>query len=441
MRSIFLFCAPRTRRHTTGKNVGTQPAISGGIIFSALLAACFWRSICLLGILLFLSACAGGPLLSDVQADSDTLHPSGAGETLDISYRIGRDALVSVWIEDTDGQQYILRQDEPRSMMDQPYQLPFDGTVTVGDDPVVQRRLLPSGRYTVVVQAHETANPRNRTESRMEIALVDSDVPMPAIENLVVSPQTISPNADAIDDVTEITYTLPATATVDIDITGPEGQSIAFITRQEEGPMLQQHVWDGKRPDDAPLPSGVYTYTVRARDLYGNVVQRQGQIILESVGQPEATILDARIVPERLMLGGTLTVTMRVKNTGNVPIRTYGPPDGYTYTTDDVFSSVENGRYAARAGGFWRIGLDWDANSGGGAKRYPFRWALSERPPEQWAVPGEEDWLLPGEEVEIVGQVVILQRETKMSFYVGLIQDGVGFRQDRTGRTIVEVGF
>jgi hypothetical protein len=66
---------------------------------------------------------------------------------------------------------------------------------------------------------------------------------------------------------------------------------------------------------------------------------------------------------------------------------------------------------------------------------------LSDRPPSEWKIPGEEDWLMPGEEVEVIGQVIILQRETKMGFYVGLIQDGVGFYQNRTARTIVEVGF
>jgi hypothetical protein len=124
-----------------------------------------------------------------------------------------------------------------------------------------------------------------------------------------------------------------------------------------------------------------------------------------------------------------------------VPIRTYGPASGFRYTTDEVFSSVAEGRYTAQAGGFWRVGLDWDANSGGGPKRYPFRWALSQKPPDQWKVPGVEDWLMPGEEVDITGQVQLLQRETKMGFYVGLIQDGVGFFQDRSARTIVEVGF
>jgi hypothetical protein len=48
---------------------------------------------------------------------------------------------------------------------------------------------------------------------------------------------------------------------------------------------------------------------------------------------------------------------------------------------------------------------------------------------------------MPGEEAVVVGRVRIEQPETKMGFYVGLIQDGVGFRQDRLGRTIVQVGF
>jgi hypothetical protein len=34
-----------------------------------------------------------------------------------------------------------------------------------------------------------------------------------------------------------------------------------------------------------------------------------------------------------------------------------------------------------------------------------------------------------------------VQQENKMGFYVGLIQDGVGFFQDRTARTIIEVSF
>ncbi|NTU78741.1 MAG: hypothetical protein HGA45_04960, partial [Chloroflexales bacterium] len=280
-----------------------------------------------------------------------------------------------------------------------------------------------------------------RAERSLPLTITGAALPTPDIENLLVTPQTISPNADAINDIAEFTYRLPVSATVNIDVTAPTGEVIPVVTREEEGPFEQHHVWNGKRPNGSLLLAGVYTYTVRAEDMLGNVVRREGQISLESVGQPEAHIVSAYIAPQRVMLGDVITVTVRVRNTGTVPIRTYGPPSGHQYSTDEVFSSVAGGQFAAQAGGFWRVGVDWDANSGGGAKRYPFRWALSERPPEQWATPGVEDFLMPGEEVEIVGRIQILQHETKMGFYVGLIQDGVGFFQDRTARTIVEVGF
>jgi hypothetical protein len=391
---------------------------------------------------LLLSGCTlTQPLLSDVQATPDTVRPDRQ-QAVDLRYQIGADAFVTIYLENEQGERYPLREDERRAASDEPYILRFDGTIggeTAGEDARVQRRLLPNGDYTAVVQARTESG--ERAEQRVALRIAGAEVPLPAIENLTAWPPAISPNADAIDDVAEITYRLPVTTTVDMTITTPGGQVFPLVAGEEEEPAEQRHVWDGKRPDDALLPAGVYTYTVRAEDRYGQLVQRQGNIVLEDVGQPEATIVEARIAPEQIMLGGTITVTMRIRNTGDVPIRTYGPPSGYTYTTDEVYSSIEDGRYTAQAGGFWRVGMDWDANAGGGPRRYPFRWALSERPPDEWTVPGEEDWLLPGEEVEVVGQVVVLQRETKMGFHVGLIQDGVGFFQDRTARTIVEVGF
>jgi hypothetical protein len=387
---------------------------------------------------LLLIGCGRGPLLGEVSASADSYAPAESARPLAISYAVGSDAVVDIYVLDGADARYNLRTAQPRPASDQPYILRFDGTVPT-DDPVVLRRMLPPGGYRIVVEAQGPGGQRDRRE--LPLTITGAAVPAPDVQNLVVSPGVISPNADAIDDIAEFTYRLPVSATVDIDVTTPGGERIPVLTRAGQGPFEQHEVWNGKRPNGALLPAGVYTYTVRAEDVHGSVVRRQGQIALESVGQPEARIVAAYIAPQRVMLGEVITVTVRVRNTGTVPIRTYGPPSGFEYSTDEVFSSVEGGRYTAQAGGFWRIGMDWDANSGGGAKRYPFRWALSARPPEQWAVPGVEDFLMPGEEVEVVGRVRIEQRETKMGFYVGLIQDGVGFFQDRSGRTIVEVGF
>ncbi len=395
---------------------------------------------CLLGLAgcLLLVSCATQNSLSDVAVTPDTLYPSGKGETLDIRYTIGCNAQVTVFLEDDQDNRYVLRKDEPRFPSDTPYTLRFDGTVPT-NDPVIQRQLLPAGDYTAVVQAYSESC--GNDEVRLPISIGEVPAAMPDIDNLLVFPATISPNADAIDDVAEITYRLPVTATVSIGITTPDGQSFPLLTREEQIAAEWNHIWNGKRPDGAMLPNGVYTCTVTAEDEYGNRIQRERAIQLEEVGEPEATITYASIAPEQVMLGRMITITMRVRNTGTVPIRTYGPPSGTTYTTDQVFSTIAGGAYTSHAGGFWRIGVDWDANSGDGPKRYPFRWALSDRPPSEWKIPGEEDWLMPGEEVEVIGQVIILQRETKMGFYVGLIQDGVGFYQNRTARTIVEVGF
>lgn len=387
---------------------------------------------------MLLIGCAGGPLLGEVTASADTYAPAETERPLTISYAVGRDASVDIYVLDGADTRYDLRAAQPRPASENPYVLRFDGTVPT-DDPVLLRRLLPPGDYRIVVAAQAPDGQRDQRE--LPLTITGTELPMPDIEGLVVSPDTISPNADAIADIVEFTYRLPISATVDIDVTTPAGEQIPVLTRAEQGPYEQHEVWNGKRPNGALLPAGVYTYTVRAEDAFGNIVRRQGPLALEDVGQPEARIVAAYIAPERVMLGEVITVTVRIRNTGSVPIRTYGPASGFEYTTDEVFSSVEDGRYASQPGGFWRVGVDWDANSGGGAKRYPFRWALSEKPPEQWATPGVEDFLMPGEEIEVVGRVRIQQRETKMGFYVGLIQDGVGFFQDRTARTIIEVGF
>jgi hypothetical protein len=385
-----------------------------------------------------LSACGSSELLGEVTASAPSYAPADTDAPLTVSYVLNREATIDIYVLDETDQRYDLRIAQPRAASPDPYVLRFDGTVPTGDS-VVLRRLLPPGAYTLVIAARTTDNTVD--EQRLPLAIVGTAPETPDIENLAIFPETISPNADAIDDVTEITYRLPVTATVDITMLAPDGEVIPVVTRAEEGPFEQRHVWNGKRPNGSLLNPGVYTYTVRAEDPFGNVVQRQGELMLENVGQPEARIVYANIAPQRVMLGETITITMRVRNTGEVPIRTYGPASGFRYTTDEVFSSVADGAYTAQAGGFWRIGVDWDANSGGGPRRYPFRWALSDKPPEEWTVPGVEDWLMPGDEVEIIGEVTILQRETRMGFYVGLIQDGVGFFQDRTARTIIEVGF
>jgi hypothetical protein len=393
--------------------------------------------ICLGFLAPLLIGCGSSALLSGVGPAAVELQPTGNGEHVDIRYTIGQPAKVSIYLADAQGTRFpALRDNEARLASADPYTFQFDGTVPT-DDPVLKRQALPNGTYTYTIEA--TGSSGETASAQGQITIAGAEHQPPLIENLVVSPDTISPNGDAIDDIAEITYQLPVTATVDIIFTGPGDITFPFVAADEEEPELQKHVWNGKTVDNTLLPDGVYTYVVRARDRFGNLVEQPGKITLAGGGLPELKITYSNIAPEAIMKGETITIRMRVKNTGKVPIRTYGPPSGYEYSTDDVFSSIAGDKYVVKSGGFWRIGVDWDANSGGAAKRYPFRWAITPRPPDQWQIPNEEDVLMPGEEAEVVGHIRVEQPETKMGFYVGLIQDGVGFFQDRYGRTIVEV--
>lgn len=384
---------------------------------------------------LVLAGCGQTPTLADVRASAAELSPNGDGQndSLAISYRIGQRSLVDVYLENTTGRRYTLRDQVLRVPTDQPYTLRFDGTVQ-GEEPPVVQQVLPDGEYTLVVEATpEAGGPAVRQTQRL--AVRDAAAEPPLIDRLTVVPEIVTPNADALDDVAEFSYRLPITSTVTINISDGQ-ETVPFITGLEEGPFEQSHIWDGKRPDGSLLPSGVYTYTVRAADRIGNIVERSGKIEIQSPGRAEARITYVDIAPVEVALGNVITVTVKVKNTGDVPIRTQGPAPGYRYNTNLSYSSIEEQQWAEKGGGFWRVGLDW-----GGGNGYPFRWAITSRPPEQWHEPGVSDLLMPGEEVMVTGSVEVLRREDKMTFYAGLVHEGVGYPEHRKGVTLVRVGF
>jgi len=394
----------------------------------------FLRLAAVAGVGVVLAACGRQELLSDVHASASVISPNGDGvdDRLALSYTVGEPARVSVVFEDTEGKRYTLRKNVLRVPSSDPYTLLFDGTVP-GSEPGVRQQVLPDGSYSW----HLTAQPENGgtpQEASGTFEVKNAAAALPLIEDLNVTPR-FSPNEDADEDVAYFTYRLPISATVSINLQNAQGAEIPFITELPEGPYAQSHIWDGKLPSGGLVSSGTYTYTVTARDTVGNIVERTGQIDVEQPGRSAARVTFTNIAPVRIALGNTITVTVRVKNTGDVPIRTQGPPSGYQYSTNDLFSSIEDNKYAEKGGGFWRVGLDW-----GGGHGYPFRWAMSARPPEQWAQPGEYDYLMPGEEVEVTGSVKIEQREDRMQFYVGLVHEGVGYPVNNVGRTLICVG-
>ena len=270
-------------------------------------------------------------------------------------------------------------------------------------------------------------NGKESASHDIDLRIDSSNTEAPTISNLTIRPETISPNSDAIDDVAELTFRTPETTTVSVNLTSPSGSTTLAYPPVERGPGEQNVVVTGQDLAGNTLPDGTYTMTLRLDDQVGNRVEAYRTITIEGGGEPSIEILEVEIAPQQIILGNSVAVSITVRNNGNVPLRTQGPDPGYTYTTNDSYSSIEGNRWTDKPG-LWRVGVDWDGNTGGGPYRYPFRWGLGKT-------------LMPGESVTTGGRITVLKQESTMWFYAGVLQEGVRIVLDRLGRTRVEVSF
>jgi hypothetical protein len=389
-------------------------------------------SLLALSLVLLLTACGIGPsaALADVSLSGDTLHVGQRGSFLELRYTLGHPARVTIQVQPAAGGPAIpLRAEAERPAGN--YYLRVDGIVPVavaspGPETLQVQLVLPDGGYTLVLQAAPTDGTTPQTWQHA-FTLNGAPAAAPVLQNVQANPPAISPNSDAIDDVASITFRLAQTSTTAITVNGPDNQRIPLQapTAMAAGEHLVP--FTGNDLFGKVLPDGPYTVTVRTTDLAGNAVEARLPITITGGGQPSLSLLSADFSPHALMLGNTLTVRMTVQNTGKVPLRTQGPDPGYTYTTNDVYSSVEGGQYTDKAG-LWRVAVDWDANAGGGPLRYPFRWGFGHT-------------LAPGETVTIDGHITILKQERQMLFFTGVLQEGVRIWLDRLAPATIDVSF
>ncbi|HLH22498.1 MAG TPA: hypothetical protein VK066_08235 [Chloroflexota bacterium] len=379
-----------------------------------------------LAALLALGSCrAGAPLLGAVYTSGPALRVLGDGVTqpVVVHYSLGRPADVSVWLDGHDGNRLVLRERQPRPPGDD-YQLSFDGTYAPTPDGV-ERRVVAPGAYRVTVQAVDQQG--YREENSAEVAVAAADTDPPRIENLVADPQTISPNFDAIDDVAQISFRLTKDARVSIYATDEQGRKQYVGVRDDKRDAGEYaETWAGV-VNERPLRDGLYYYTVEARDRAGNVSVARVPVLLDAGGVPKAKITSVYIAPRQVLLGGSVSVEIGVRNIGETVLRTQGPDPGYTYNSYESFGSIENGAYIDRAG-FWRVGIDWQGAPTTAGARYPYRWGF-----------GHD--LAPGEEVTVTGTIQMLHKVTKMWLYGGLVQEGHRYWDDGVGRSLVEVSF
>jgi hypothetical protein len=386
-------------------------------------------------------ACRPAPLLSGVGITSPTISPNGDSrdDAAIITYTVGRHALVSIVLRDAAGREYLLRDHEPRAAGS--FEARFDGVVPVNDGKAT-RRVLPDGLYTFTVIAEDLAG--ERAESSGQVTIVDGDRQPVTIDNLVISLPgaagrvagagaeaiEISPNGDGADDEAIISYGLSKDAEVVVFAKDPSGRVILLDERKPRQAALYSHYWNGTY-NGRLVPDGVYAIHVQAFDKAGNVSEEIRSIVVRGAGKPDLRITRVDFTPNAIPIGGTLNVTIRVRNFGDVPIKTMGPPSGTPYRTDQTFNywTDETGtpKYFERPGR-WRVAVSW--NTAGSP--YPIRWGLFEDVDRE---------LLPGEEAVITGTITVLPRQREFRVWAAVEQGGVGFPGGEVGLKTIIVNY
>ena len=380
-----------------------------------------------------LLGCSPSRQVVELKAQRDTVAADGLGAPVLLSYSLSRPAMVDLYVLEPTGQRLYLRKSERRPTGAN-YQYLFDGTYPLADSPG-ERRVLPDGAYTVVVEAMTLDGPRQAAQTSVMVR--NADTRPPAIDGLAAYPSTFSPNFDGLDDATTVTYRVTKRSKVAAHAVDQQERTVYVGQQVTREPGEYRELWDGLDNRQRPLPDGRYDFVVRASDAAGNISQAHIPIQLAAGGQPEARLMNVSFYPRQLMSGSLLHVQMTVRNTGTTILRTQGPDPGFTYSSYDTYSSVLGRQYVDKAG-VWRVGADWAGSPSGAASKYPYRWGL-----------GRD--LAPGEETTIEGTIRLehgrLQDRqagppnNRVYFYAGLIQENLAFFDDKVGGTWIELAY
>ena len=356
------------------------------------------------------------PLIMSAGFDRESISPNADGDN-DIAvfeYRLARPATIDLSLTAENGRTFYFREAQPRG--DDEYAVQFsgvvdgylhDGEVVAG---VIERRLIPNGRYTWRLDAR---NDNETASAQGSLTIEEGDTPLPIMSEFAIAPPVFTPNQDGVADRVSINvYLQKDVARLDVYLLGPNDARIPISARVEERQYGEagRHRYDYEGGIDLgvdPPPDGAYTVVALAQDRVGQRIRREGQLTIELGGKPYAEIApqrpgvdvafavqpwDARYASDRTGLGDLLplpddaesfahsqTITapvgdmlvfrLTVENYGDVPIRTSGPPPGVVYLQDQLAGSLD---YFDESGA-WRVGIQCETST----SSYPYRWAVA----------------------------------------------------------------
>jgi len=409
----------------------------------------FTRFFLVIGFSLVIAGCFKRPLLYDVEVYPSLITPNADGDddAANIFYKLSRNAVVSIYFVDEEGERHYFRKERPRSASKETYHAVFGGAIEIPSKEArlpSEARVLPDGKYTWVIEARDEGGHTEKVEG--ELFIEEADRTLPMLEGFSVFPKVFTPNRDGIDDRVRINYDLAKRAEVKLYLLDEEGRK--YPIAEEEGPLSRikpgepgPHTYDydgGVDLGAPPPPDGVYLVVAVAEDIVGNRVVVTDTLTIKNGGVPMATILNLEVDfwPTIVPLGETLHFTATIENYGPVPIRTTGPEPGTQYRSDENFNNL--GWH--QEPGAWRFGIDFEGNP---SYPYPFRWALGreEELTKVFIHGNEYNYLMPGQRVQITGSIKILTKPPRNPayFYAGLIHEDVWVVNDKVDPEYITV--
>jgi hypothetical protein len=404
-----------------------------------------------------LSGCHLRPLLYDVSVSPDVISPNADGndDATNIEYKLSRNASVSIYFENADGERFYFRQERPRSTGG--YRVQWGGTVNqrfwLANEygrQAVESWVLPDDSYTWVIEATDEDGGTERADG--QIVLSGGDAQVPEMRKFTVALPEFTPNQDGLADRTGVAYSLSkAVDSVQVYLYDPEEPDVRYPLEEQEGAAepgaVGYHYYDydgGVDRGADPPPDGTYVVAAEARDLAGHHVVVSSTLTIKEGGKPRADVVNGTIqwggavrslegTEMYLPLGATLVFTTYVENYGKVPIRTSGPPSGTRYRSDQnyntlaVDSSEESWHQQA---GVWRFGINFDTSD----TDFPYRWSVGK--PEELRcemIEGQEQCFLdPGKRGTVTGSVELVGPFPRDAIFAwgGLIHEYVGINAE-----------
>jgi hypothetical protein len=414
-------------------------------MFSANRTAATLAVILIASVLVFLAVMLGGRLLKGdrsllrnamIRDAVITPNADGVTDATPLSYELSRNATVSIYFEDEEGQRFYFR--EARARGAGTYEVLFSGVVDgyrlpgeeiEGD---IQARLLRDGDYTWTIEATDFDGITETAGGTLTIA--DAQPALPELRNFTLDKNVFTPNRDGIDDRVLIQYFLPKEVSrVRVFLQLPDGRELPIAEQEREIPanMPGRHYYDYEGGVDngvTPPPDGTYRVVAVAEDQEGQRVQVEDELTIMFGGVPRAEIFSpptgntVEWNTTAVALCDTIYFTMTVQNYGNTPIRTTGPAPGLVYDSDWNYNTLD----WHTESGAWRAAIGFENE----LSNYPFRWALGN--PEDLTEIDGHYYLMPGDRALITGGIRVVDvfgNRNPQPIWAGLIHEDVEISQ------------